>query len=91
LEAIGNVCRRYGVRELAIFGSALRDEFGVESDVDFLVEFDPQARIGLIAFAGLQEELTNIIGRKVDVVSKKGLKPVIRDAVLASAEIVYAA
>lgn len=46
LEAIGNVCRRYGVRELAIFGSALRDEFGVESDVDFLVEFDPQARIG---------------------------------------------
>ena len=91
LDAIGQVCRRYGVHELAVFGSAVRGDFDDESDVDLLVEFEPLAQIGLFAFVGLQDDLSQIIGRKVDLVPKNGLKPLIRDAVLASAEVVYAA
>lgn len=90
-KAIEQVCRRYRVRELSIFGSALRDDFRNESDVDFLVQFQPEARIGFLAFAGLQEDLSKIVGRTVDLVPKDGLKEVIRDEVLASAEVVYAA
>ncbi len=91
LDEIRALCERYEVRELSLFGSALRGDFAPDSDVDFLVEFKTEAKIGFLAFARLQRELSALLGRKVDLVSKKGLKPVIRDEVLASAEVVYAA
>lgn len=89
-DALAALCRRYQVRELAFFGSVLRDDFGEESDIDVLVEFQPGARVGLFRFFDLQSELETLLGRKVDLVSKNGLKSVIRDDVLNSAEVIYA-
>jgi hypothetical protein len=90
-EALADICRRYQVKELALFGSVLRQDFGKRSDIDVLVEFQPEAKIGFIAYLSLQEELEAMIGRKVDLVSKRGLKPLIREPVLAQARVLYAA
>lgn len=89
LEAIGEVCRRYRVRELALFGSALRDDFRSESDLDLLVEFEPEARIGFMELGGLEIDLATLLGRRVDLVPKGGLKPLIRGSVLESAKVFY--
>ena len=91
MPAIIALCQRYHVRELAIFGSALRDDFGAESDYDLLVEFEPGAPIGLMALARMQRELAALLGRPVDLVPKNGLKPFLRDEVLDQAEVLYAA
>jgi predicted nucleotidyltransferase len=91
IDKINEICRRYKVRELSVFGSALREDFRPDSDVDLLVEFEPDAQIGFLALAGLMRELSEVIGRKVDLVPKKGLKEVIRDSVIASARVLYAA
>ena len=88
---LDDVCRRYHVRELALFGSAARGEMRPDSDVDLLVEFLPTAQIDLVDYAGLMLELSALLGRKVDLVSKNGLKPLIRDVVLGEARLVYAA
>jgi predicted nucleotidyltransferase len=85
------ICRRYGVRELAVFGSAARGEMRQESDIDLLVEFFPEAEVGLLEHAGLMLELSQLFGRKVDLVSKRGLKLLIRDSILSEARSVYAA
>lgn len=61
---LGELCRRYGVTELAVFGSAVRGEMGPDSDIDVLVEFDPSARIGVLKFESLSEELEALLGRK---------------------------
>jgi hypothetical protein len=90
-DRVAELCRRYKVRQLALFGSALRDDFGPDSDVDFLVEFDPTAQIGFLTLAKLQRELSALIHRRVELVPKHGLKDRIRQAVLASAKVVYAA
>lgn len=67
-------CRRWKVRALAVFGSALRQDFGPTSDVDLLVTFEPDAAWSLIDHARMEQELTDIIGRKVDLVSRAGLE-----------------
>jgi len=85
-----DLCRRYGVQELALFGSAVTDRFQPASDLDFLVTFQPQAKPGFLTLTWLQRDLEALLHRKVDLVSKRGLKPAIRDAVLATARIVYA-
>ena len=90
MDAIEGLCRKYQVRELSVFGSAVRSDFGEHSDVDLLVLFEPEAQIGF-EFVRLQRELEEVIGRKVDLVPKDGLKPLIRDEVLASAQVLYAA
>jgi len=90
-SAIADLCRRHQVRELAVFGSAARGDARPDSDIDLLVEFQPEARVGLLGFARLMNELTELLGRKVDLVSKPGLKPLIRDSVLAEARVIYAA
>lgn len=90
-DRLAELCRQYQVRELALFGSVLRDDFGPESDIDLLVEFEPAAQVGFLTLGKLQAELTTVFQRAVDLVPKRGLKPVIRQAVLASAEVVYAA
>jgi predicted nucleotidyltransferase len=91
-DKIADFCQRNRVQELALFGSALdRERFGDESDVDFLITFKPEARVGFLALARAQHELEDLLGRKVDLVPKGGLKPAIRDSVLASARVLYAA
>lgn len=89
IESIAEICRRYGVAELAVFGSATTKRFRQESDVDLLVKFKPETRIGLMGFGRLQDELSDLLGREVDLVSKNGLKEVIRDQVLQEAQIVF--
>jgi predicted nucleotidyltransferase len=64
---IADFCRQHQIRWLALFGSVLRDDFGPESDVDVLVEFEPQARLGLMAYAGIQRELSELLQRPVDL------------------------
>jgi len=91
IKGIESICRRYQVRELAVFGSASRGELREESDIDFLVEFEPGARIGLFEFSAMERELGRLLDRKVDLVSKRGLKPRVRPHVLRDAKIVYAA
>jgi predicted nucleotidyltransferase len=88
---LAELCRRYGVRELSLFGSAARGEMGPESDIDIMVEFEPGLRIGLIKFESLVEDLESLAGRKVDLVTKRGLKPWVRPNVLKDARVIYAA
>jgi hypothetical protein len=88
---LADLCRRYGILELSLFGSAVRGEMRPGSDIDVMVEFDPSARIGLIRFESLSKELEALIGRKVDLVTKRGLKPWIRPQVLKEARVIYAA
>ena len=91
LAEIAELCRRYGVRELSLFGSALRDDFQPESDVDLLVEFEPGTRVGFLLLGRLESELETLLGRRLDLVPKGGLKPLIRQQVIASARVLYAA
>jgi hypothetical protein len=85
------LCSRYHVRELSLFGSAARGEARPDSDVDLLVVFEEGARVGLLALAALQRELSDLLGRRVDLVPKDGLKPALREEVLSEAEVLYAA
>src|ERR1700724_3852916 len=82
VPSLAEVCRRYGVKELSLFGSAVRGEMRPESDIDIMVEFEPGVRIGLIKFESLVDELESLAGRKVDLVTKPGLKPWVRPQVL---------
>jgi len=91
VERIAEICRRYGVKELSVFGSAVRRELRADSDVDLLVDFEPEARIGLVKFANLNRELEEILGRRGDLVTKSGLKPRVRPEVLREARVVYSA
>ena len=88
---LAEVCRRYGVKELSLFGSAVRGELRPESDIDVMVEFEPGVRVGLIAFESLVSDLEALMGRPVDLVTKRGLKPWIRPEVLKQARVIYAA
>ena len=74
-----------------MFGSALRDDFRADSDVDLLVEFLPDARVGLIGLAGIELELSEAIGRKVDLRTPRDLSPRFRDEVLRTAALQCAA
>ena len=78
-DVLDDLCRRYGIKELALFGSIVRGDFHADSDIDVLVEFQPGIRNGLFAFVRLQRELESILGREVDLVPKDGLKPYAKD------------
>lgn len=90
-KRISEICRRYKISELSLFGSQVRGDTTAESDFDFLVEFEPDAKIGFLKLGKIQSELENIVRTKVDLVPKDGVKPIIRQQVLAEAEILYAA
>jgi predicted nucleotidyltransferase len=90
-EELTAFCRRYQVCELAIFGSILRQDYRPDSDIDLLVSFEPEARVTFLTLARMQRELAALFGRKVDLVPKDGLKPGIRDHILATAQVLYAA
>jgi hypothetical protein len=90
LEQIDSLCRAYGIRRLAVFGSVLRDDFRLDSDVDVLVEFQPGTRVGL-AFIRIQDELSTVFGRSVDLHTPASLSKYFRDQVLREAEPLYVA
>lgn len=89
VDAIEQICRKYRVSELSVFGSSGREHFRDDSDVDLLVEYLPDAHPTLITLSKMRRELAQAIGRSVDLVPKGGLKPIVRDDVLNDAEIVY--
>ena len=89
-EKIAEFCKRNHIRKLSLFGSVLRGDFGSDSDIDLLVEFDPDHIPGLIRLAGMEIELTKILGRKVDVRTAQDLSRYFRQEVLDSAEVQYA-
>ncbi len=83
-------CQEHGIRRLAVFGSALRDDFGPDSDIDLLVEFEPDRIPGLLGVAGMELTLSELFaGRKVDLRTAEDLSPYFRQEVLARAEVQY--
>ena len=89
-EKIAEFCKRNHIRRLSLFGSVLREDFGADSDIDLLVEFDPDHVPGLIRLAGMEIELSEILGRKVDIRTAQDLSRYFRDEVVNSAEVQYA-
>ncbi len=89
-ERVAEFCRRHHIRRLSFFGSALREDFQPDSDVDVLVEFEPGHVPGL-AYFDMEQELSAILGRKVDLNTPQFLSPYFRDEVLAEAEEQYVA
>jgi predicted nucleotidyltransferase len=83
-------CRRHHIRRMSLFGSVLRSDFGAQSDLDVLVEFDPENVPGL-EFVRMRDELSHLLGRPVDLRTPASLSPHYRDEVLREAELVYAA
>ena len=91
-EALAAYCRERGIRRLAVYGSALRDDFGPDSDIDLLVEFEPDRIPTLFDIAGMERELSELLGgRKVDLRTPEDLSRYFREHVLAKAEVQYAA
>lgn len=94
-DRIEQFCRKWGVAELALFGSVLRDDFGPDSDVDVLVRYAPDAEPSLLDHVDKEEELAAIFGRPVDLVSRRAVEesrnPYRRRSILDSARVVYAA
>ena len=90
-EEITAFCRRHHIRRLAFFGSVLREDFRPDSDVDVLVEFEPEHVPGFLRLHDIEQELSGLLGgRRVDLVTEKFLNRRIRDRILASAEVRYA-
>jgi len=84
------LCKKNKVRELSLFGSRVRGDFDDTSDFDILVDFHPDSGVSLIEFSRMKIDLEELLGTKVDLVPKAGLKPLIRDSVLSEAEPIYA-
>ena len=94
-DDLADFCRRWKVSRLAVFGSALRADFGPESDVDVLVDFAPDARLSLFDLVGMQDELQSLLGRKVDLVERSAIERsenyIRRRNILANTEVLYEA
>jgi uncharacterized protein len=88
--AVAELCRRHKISRLSVFGSVLRGDDRPESDVDLLVEFEPGARVGLIGLASIQLELSELLGRTVDLRTPGELSRYFRQRVLDEAEVQYA-
>jgi len=87
-EQIRAFCQQHGIRRLALFGSVLREDFRQDSDVDVLVEFEPNVKVGLKFFT-IERELEQLLGRKVDLNTPGFLSRYFRDRVMREAEVVY--
>jgi uncharacterized protein len=90
-EALARLCRSHRIRRLALFGSVLRDTDRPDSDVDFLVEFEPDAVPGLLGLAEIEAELSTLLGRPVDLRTANELSPHFRQTVERAAEVQFAA
>ena len=89
-DRIADFCRRHHIRRLALFGWVLRDDLGPESDVDVLVEFEPDTKVGFFKLYDLEQELSQILGgRKVEINTPRSLSKYFRDRVLAEAQALY--
>ncbi len=88
-EIIADFCRKYSIRKLSLFGSVLRDDFRADSDVDVLVEFEPGQSPDLLDFVAMQDELSDIMGREVDLNTAGFLSRHFRQKVVESAQAVY--
>ena len=88
-EKLAEFCRRNRIRKLALFGSVLREDFASSSDVDVLVEFEPGAKVGLLAFSRIERELSKLLGRKVDLNTEGFLSDYFKDDVLKEAEVQF--
>jgi len=89
-KEIAAFCQQNQISTLSLFGSAVTENFTDESDIDLLVEFESDAKIGFLALARIQRELTDLFQRPVDLVTRNGLKPIIREQILSQAELLYA-
>ena len=90
-EALAGLCRRHRIRRLSLFGSVLTEKAGPDSDVDFLVEFEPEARPSLLTMANIEIELSALLGgRRVDLRTPQDLSRYLRDEVVRSAEVQFA-
>src|SRR5450759_3174975 len=85
------VCRRYQLKDLSLFGTAGRGEMRPDSDIDLLVEFMPDAKVTLFGHFDAEQELSKLVGKKVDLVSKTALRGRVRNEILAEARSIYAA
>ena len=94
-KMISAFCRKWKITELALFGSVLREDFRPDSDVDILVTFAPDARWSLLDHITMQDQLSHLLGRKVDLISRRGIERsenyLRKRAILSSAEVIYAA
>ncbi len=91
-KTLASFCRKWRIRELSVFGSALRDDFGPESDLDFLVSFEPETSWDLFDVVDMKEELEARFGRSVDLVAKEALRnPWRKREILRTREVIYAA
>jgi uncharacterized protein len=95
LAETSDFCQRWGVAELSLFGSVLRDDFKPDSDIDVLFRFLPGVRCGLLGLAQMREELETLFGREVDLVSKSPIERsqnwIRRNNILSAAQVIYAA
>jgi predicted nucleotidyltransferase len=93
-DKLAEFCRKWMITELAVFGSVLRDDFRPDSDVDFLAVFSPNARWRLLDHVRMEEELAEIVGRRVDLVTRGAIEnsrnPIRRRAILESARVIHA-
>jgi uncharacterized protein len=90
-EKVAEFCRRNHIRKLSLFGSVLRGDFRPDSDVDVLVEFEPGHIPGLLRLAGMEIELSKLLGRRADMRTAEDLSRYFRDEVKAAARVQYAA
>ena len=91
-EGLAAFCRKWKIREMSLFGSALRDDFGPESDLDFLVSFEPETPLDIDRLLDMKEELEVRLGRPVDLVEKEALRnPWRKHEILKTREVIYAA
>jgi len=92
-QEVEKFCRKWKITEFSFFGSVLREDFGPESDIDVLVKFSPEAHWNLFDFVHMQQELKQLFGREVDLVSRRGIEAspnyLRRKAILGSAEVIY--
>ncbi len=88
-EALADFCRRHKIRKLSLFGSVLTDRFSDSSDIDVLVEFEPEARVGYLSLARMEVELSDWLGRKVDLRTPGELSKYFRDEVIRTAAVQY--
>jgi uncharacterized protein len=88
---LAEICRRHQIKELSLFGSAVRGEMRLDSDIDLLVEFMPDAKVSLFGHFDAEQELSKLVGKKVDLVSKTALRGRLRNEILSEARSIYAA
>ena len=90
LDLLAIYCRRNGIRSLALFGSLLHGNAHSQSDIDLLVDYHPERKVGLFAIAQMEHELSDLLGRPVELLTAQDLSLYFRDKVLSEAQVLYA-